>query len=122
MNVLLLEDDERVARGLAAVATTDGHRVFHARTVAEAAELLEKEPIEVFVADMGLAGNEDGLEALRSCKARHPAVARVLMTGARGIGAGGAGQPWELYAAKPFGRAEFRNLLEKAYELVKARS
>lgn len=116
MRVLLLEDDERVAMGLQRIAAGEGHAVHHVRTVAEARAALRDDEFGMFLADMGLANGENGIEALSWAAQHRPGPVRVLMTGA-GTPGRGAGLPWELLYAKPFGRDELLQMIDQAAHL-----
>ncbi|MEF7615817.1 response regulator transcription factor [Aquincola sp. MAHUQ-54] len=68
MRVLVAEDDEGIAAGLAAALRQHGHAVEAAATVAGAWRLLQAEPFELLLLDLGLADG-DGTELLRRVRA-----------------------------------------------------
>lgn len=117
MNLLLLDDDVGVARGLALVARSGGHGLHHATTVADAAAFLDAHPVDVFLTDLRLPGGESGLTALGHCRAAHPQVVRILMTGAATVMAASPDGLWQIFIAKPFGVAAFLGLLDRARAL-----
>jgi DNA-binding NtrC family response regulator len=100
---VLVVDDERSLRLLCRVnLELDGHRVHEAGTLAEARDLIEREPPDVILLDVHV-GPEDGLELLDEVEALDLPVRVVLLSGTSEVGpelrsrvAGVLGKPFEL--------------------------
>jgi DNA-binding response OmpR family regulator len=76
--VLLVEDDEAIASGLARVLTTQGHRVV--RIARGGPALSEAGPdIGLVILDLGLP-DVDGIEVCRRLRAAHPEIAILILT------------------------------------------
>jgi two-component system, NtrC family, sensor kinase len=78
--LLVVDDDEHVRRALKRVLRRARWRVLDAADAAAALPILEREPVQVIVADHRMAGM-NGVELLRAVKSRWPRVQRVLLTG-----------------------------------------
>ncbi|GAA1929454.1 response regulator transcription factor [Nocardioides hwasunensis] len=106
MRVLVVEDDDRVARGLIRALLRHGYRVLRAASVAEALELIDEESPDVALVDMGLPDG-DGGDVVRRLRDQ-PATATIVVT-ARGeehervIGLRAGADD---YVVKPFSLAE----------------
>ncbi|MET8147795.1 response regulator transcription factor [Actinoplanes sp. NPDC049668] len=103
MRITVIEDDDRVARGLVTVLSQAGFEVHRAATAAEAAAAA---PSEVVLVDLGLPDG-DGLDVIRRLRDR-PETAVIVVTArseeherVRGLRAGA-----DDYIVKPFGVAE----------------
>jgi signal transduction histidine kinase/CheY-like chemotaxis protein len=72
--VVLVVDDDELGRQVTA-AQLDAHqaRVMTAASAAQALEILERECVDVLLADIAMPG-EDGYELIRSLRAQHPAA------------------------------------------------
>src|SRR6056297_136853 len=117
--VVLVEDDDGIARPLAAALRTGGYLVDHARTGTEALRAVTPETAAV-VLDLGLP-DVDGVEVCRQLRRRHGADLAILVLTARtgetdvvvGLDAGA-----DDYVTKPFRLAELqarlRALLRRA--------
>lgn len=71
MRVLIVEDDEGIARGLSLALREDGHVVDAVTDVATATAALRAEPFEIVLLDLGLPDG-DGAEVLRYIRAGRP--------------------------------------------------
>lgn len=111
MRMLLLEDDERVARGILRITTTLGHEAVHARKVEEAKNALRTRSFAVIFADLGLAEGESGIDLLRWARGAFPEVRRVLTSGAVRPRDFEIQPPMQLFLPKPFGRTELALVL-----------
>ncbi|MEN6534772.1 MAG: response regulator transcription factor [Bryobacteraceae bacterium] len=107
MNLLLVEDDAGLARSLSQGLGENGFNVVHASTLAEARRLLEEQPVEVVVLDLGLPDG-DGFDLIDGLRAKRPDVPLIVTTARgeldsrlRGL-EGGADD----YLVKPFAFAE----------------
>jgi DNA-binding response OmpR family regulator len=109
MRILVVEDDDRVARGLLTALRHAGYDVNRAATVAAA---LHAPPADVVLLDMGLPDG-DGLDVLRRLR-RSPGTAVIAVT-ARGEERDrvlGLRSGADDYVVKPFGTAELLARIE----------
>lgn len=120
MTIVLLEDDEAIARGLGRLATRLGHELIHARNIREAQSAFDGRAVHVLFADLGLGGGENGIDALLWAKKHAPGTTRVLMSGAMDPATTG-GLSWDKSLAKPFGSQEFSSILESVAGISPAR-
>ncbi len=107
MDVLLIEDDAKVARSLRVGLTEQGYDVTLAPTCAEAETLLSKRTYSLIVLDLGLP-DRDGIELLRDLRSRGTHVPVLVLTArdavqdrVLGLEAGA-----DDYLAKPFAFSE----------------
>jgi len=109
MRILLVEDDYRFARALAAALRRNGYEVDHASTAATA---LAAAPADLVLLDLGLP-DADGVDTCRQLRSATD-VAIIMLT-ARGderdrvIGLRGGADD---YVVKPFGFAELQARIE----------
>lgn len=103
MRITVIEDDDRVARGLVTVLTQAG---FEVHRVATAAQAVRAAPSDVVLVDLGLPDG-DGLDVIRRLR-DHPQTAVIAVTArseeherVRGLRAGA-----DDYIVKPFGVPE----------------
>jgi DNA-binding response OmpR family regulator len=103
MRITVVEDDDRVARGLVTVLVQAG---FEVRRIATAAEAARAVPADVVLVDLGLPDG-DGLDLIRKLR-DHPETAVIAVTArseeherVRGLRAGA-----DDYIVKPFGVPE----------------
>lgn len=82
-SILLLEDELRVAKALGQILCSFGYRVKIARDVPQAKEIFlhEARNFQIFIADYGMRGLEDGLSFLAWIKEQHPQSRRILISG-----------------------------------------
>lgn len=74
-------DDEASLRLLCRVnLELEGHRVLEAGTLAEAREAIEREPVDLVLLDVHIAG-QDGRDLLEELRARDDDVRVVMLTG-----------------------------------------
>lgn len=120
MRVLVVEDDDRVARGLVRALLRQGYRVIRAASVAEALEHLADQPPDIALVDMGLPDGSGG-EVLRRLRDL-PATATIVVT-ARGeehervIGLRAGADD---YVVKPFSLAELLARVEAVSRRTRA--
>ena len=79
-HVLVLDDDEMVLRSLVAFLETEGHEVHGARSVQEAAEIVESTPLDLMLADVYMPDGT-AFKLLEDVKEAHPDLDVVLVTG-----------------------------------------
>jgi len=82
MRILVVEDDVKLARQIAAALTEAGHDLMVVHDRAGALDKTKQKPFELIVLDVILPGI-DGFEVLRRLRSEHMAT-RVLMLTARG--------------------------------------
>lgn len=109
MRILVVEDDDRVARGL---LTALRHAGYEVHRVATAADALKAAPADVVLLDLGLPDG-DGLDVLRELRHR-PGTAVITVTArgeererVLGLRAGA-----DDYVVKPFGTSELLARIE----------
>jgi DNA-binding response OmpR family regulator len=112
MRMLLLEDDERVARGIVRITLALGHEAVWTRTLAESRKVLQELPIDVILADVGLDEGESGLDLLDHARTTYPHIRRALTSGAIRPAGFVVNPPTQVFLNKPFGRAELVTLLQ----------
>ncbi|NUT97412.1 MAG: response regulator transcription factor [Saccharothrix sp.] len=117
MRILVVEDDDRVARGLLTALKHAGYEVHRAATAAAA---LAAPPADVVLLDLGLP-DRDGLEVLRELRHR-PGTAVITVTArgeererVLGLRAGA-----DDYVVKPFGTAELLARIEAVLRRTRA--
>lgn len=103
MRILLVEDDSMIGTGVAEALGSDGHAVDWVRDGRAAEVSMATNDYALVVLDLGLPGR-DGLDVLRSLRARRVAVPVLIMTARdtvrdriAGLDAGG-----DDYLIKPF--------------------
>ncbi|AHI00396.1 response regulator transcription factor [Kutzneria viridogrisea] len=109
MRVLVVEDDDRVARGLVTALRHAGYEVHRVSTVEDA---VRAAPVDVVLLDLGLPDG-DGFDVLRRLR-REPGTAVIAVTArgeererVLGLRAGA-----DDYVVKPFGTAELLARIE----------
>ncbi len=117
MRVLVVEDDDRVARGL---LTALRHAGYEVHRVATAADALKAGPADVVLLDLGLPDG-DGLDVLRELRHR-PGTAVITVTArgeererVLGLRAGA-----DDYVVKPFGTSELLARIEAVLRRTRA--
>lgn len=79
-SVLLIEDDELVARTMARLISLEGYRVVHASTSAAAVESFRTGWFDAVISDLHLPGSS-GVDVLNVVRAYDPDIPVVLVTG-----------------------------------------
>lgn len=117
MRILVVEDDDRVARGL---LTALRHAGYEVHRVATAADALKAAPADVVLLDLGLPDG-DGLDVLRELRHR-PGTAVITVTArgeererVLGLRAGA-----DDYVVKPFGTSELLARIEAVLRRTRA--
>jgi DNA-binding NtrC family response regulator len=75
--ILIVDDEKNIRRTLRMVLESEGHVVHEAGSIAEAEAVLLRESVDVILLDVKL-GDDNGLDLLRSLKARGEDVARSV--------------------------------------------
>lgn len=114
-SLLLVEDDAYVARSLLRMLSGTRFYVLHVTRGDVALECVKRRFFDVVLSDLGLPG-ASGLEVLAAARARNPATALLLMSGAptQASEAAAAALGVVAYLAKPLTRAELAFALQKA--------
>ncbi len=80
LTILFVEDDPTLRMLTGEVLTELGHRVEVSETAEEALGFLDRQPFDVLLTDVGLAGMS-GIDLARQAGARHPELALVIASG-----------------------------------------
>jgi DNA-binding NtrC family response regulator len=78
--ILVLDDDEMVLRSLVAFLEAEGHEIHSARSVQEAAEIVESTPLDLLLADVYMPDGT-AFKLLEDVKQAKPDLDVVLVTG-----------------------------------------
>ncbi|MCG2585388.1 response regulator [Massilia sp. TS11] len=107
MRVLVVEDDELIARGVLAGLRAHGHAADHVASARAAEAALASSHLDAVVLDLGLP-DEDGLALLRRLRARDCAVPMLVLTARDAVPDRVAGlrSGADDYLPKPFDLAE----------------
>lgn len=79
LNVLLLDDHAQTLASVEEFCRAGGHRLLHARSLGEALERLNSEPIDLLVSDLKLAGEETA-PLLKSLAQAQPQLLSLVVT------------------------------------------
>jgi CheY-like chemotaxis protein len=115
VSILVVEDEQQLARMAGMVLTQRGHHVVVVDSFEQAMEHLEAEPFELIISDLGLGTGKNGWDLAQEVRARWPSTRFVLVTGW-----GAAIDPKEAQArgvheviAKPYRIADLRQIAER---------
>ncbi len=78
--LLVVDDEERILSALRRTLRREGYEIVTSESVHEALEILDSRPIDLILSDQKMPGMS-GLEFLEKVAARHPEVARLVITG-----------------------------------------
>ncbi|MEO0162911.1 MAG: response regulator [candidate division WOR-3 bacterium] len=112
--VLIVDDEEDILYGLSVILSRGGWEVLTARSVEEAREILNTQPVDVVVTDVRMPG-ESGLVFLQEIKSTKKDLRTVIMTAKgspemeREVVSMGA----DAYVEKPFDLDYFMGVLKK---------
>ncbi|GIG24562.1 response regulator transcription factor [Cellulomonas denverensis] len=119
MRVLVVEDDDRLARALSRALRSHGYPTEHARGVTEARLALAQVRFAVVLVDLGLADG-DGLAVVRDLRGRPgTAVLAVTARGSEAERVQGLRAGADDYLVKPFGAAELVARIEAVLRRVR---
>ncbi len=79
-NILIVDDEANIRRGLRAILVKEGHQVREAGSAEEALPILQSFACEAAIVDIRMPGMT-GEELLHEIRARWPAVSVILLTG-----------------------------------------
>lgn len=107
MNLLIVEDDAKVAGMLKQGLQEAGYETAHARTAPQAIALLEQGAFDLMLLDLGLPGM-DGIEVLRGLRAKRNSIPVIILTARDGIDdrVKGLNDGADDYLVKPFAFSE----------------
>ncbi len=80
MNILIIDDEAGLRRGLAKRLLIEGYTVYEAAGYRETMQVLREQKIHIALLDLRLAG-EDGHQLLRSIKRTEPDTSIIIITG-----------------------------------------
>lgn len=114
-HILVMEDEETVARGLEMVLEEEGYDVDLAFTGERALETFANKDIDLIVADLRLP-DSDGMEIIKIVKQRRPETEVVVITGYSSVDSAVDAMKIGVadYLAKPFTESEIKNAVGNA--------
>jgi EAL domain-containing protein (putative c-di-GMP-specific phosphodiesterase class I)/ActR/RegA family two-component response regulator len=118
VRLLVVDDDEMVLQATSRLMRSFGYIVVESLSGAEALTLLDQEPFDIVISDIGMPGI-DGIDLLRHVHERDPFVPVILFTGAPDVATAiralehGAFR----YLPKPVSNEEIEKVLERATQL-----
>jgi two-component system response regulator AtoC len=80
MNILIVDDEEGLRKGIKKILSLHGYRVFGAANCSEARDILKKEEVHILLLDLNL-GIEKGLDFLKAIKEEEPLLSAIIITG-----------------------------------------
>jgi PAS domain S-box-containing protein len=120
--LLLVDDEPNVLAALKRLLRREGYRIHATTSVAEAFEILAREPVGVVVSDQRMP-ELSGTEFLRRVKALHPRTVRIMLSGytelASVIGAINEGSIYKFFA-KPWDDDVLRSAIDAAFRRLAA--
>ena len=113
LRILAVDDEERLARLVAKMLGSQGHQVTTATSGEQALALLEREPFDLLISDLGLGVGMNGWELADAVREHYPKMRVILATG---WGAGinpeeAAAHGVQAVVAKPYRARELRELV-----------
>jgi PAS domain S-box-containing protein len=81
IRILVVEDEQQLARMAALVLAQRGHHVKTAESYEEAVQHLDQEPVELVISDLGLGAGKNGWDLAATVRERWPQARFVLVTG-----------------------------------------
>jgi PAS domain S-box-containing protein len=110
--VLLVEDDDLIRLTTTEMLSDIGCKVKEASTAQEALKILDEQPVDILLTDVGLPG-VSGLQLARDVYARRPDLCLVLATGDSGVKSEAA-RLGAVFIVKPYTPKSLRQGLEHA--------
>ena len=110
--VLLVEDDDLIRLTTTEMLSDIGCKVKEASTAQEALKILDEQPVDILLTDVGLPG-VSGLQLARDVYARRPDLCLVLATGDSGVKSEAA-RLGAIFIVKPYTPESLRQGLEHA--------
>jgi DNA-binding NtrC family response regulator len=117
-NVLLVDDDTAVCRIVHRMLSDDRHKVQTCQTVADALEVIEQKPFDIFVMDYKLPDGS-GLDVAERIRSKWGAVPIILISGYDPSDVASTAAKLQIsdFLEKPFSRQIICNAVEKAIGL-----
>ena len=118
---ILLVDDEKIAlRNLEHVLGKEGYAITATQSGSHALELIDSQPFDLVLTDLKME-KIDGMQILRRCKAHHPDVVVIMITGYATLESAVAAMKEGAfhYIAKPFRLDEVRQTVAEALEKIR---
>ncbi len=121
--ILAVDDEASIRKALALSLSGDGHSVIEADSKPTALERLHEQNFDLVITDLFIPTENDGLEILKTCKARQPEAMVIMITAhgsiERAVEAVKAGA--DDFIAKGFTMEELKLRLEKLLEQKRLR-
>jgi EAL domain-containing protein (putative c-di-GMP-specific phosphodiesterase class I)/CheY-like chemotaxis protein len=119
--LLLVDDEENVLRSLVRLFRRDGYRIHTATRVADAFEILAREPVQVILSDQRMPGTS-GTEFLSQVKEMYPDTVRMVLSGYTDLAsvtdAINRGAIYR-FLTKPWDDAELRRQVQDAFRAAR---
>lgn len=117
MNLLIVEDDNKVAQMLKQGLEEAGYKTTVARSAPQAINHLDREPFDMVTLDLGLPGM-DGMEVLRHLRKKHNSIPVIILTARDDLDdrVKGLDEGADDYLVKPFA---FSELLARVKALLR---
>jgi signal transduction histidine kinase len=121
-SILIVDDQEGVRSSLTVAFESQGYRTVGAASAEEALDLLDRDAFDVVLSDLVMPGLS-GFDLMERVRARYPATAVILMTGASSVESavramkGGACD----YVCKPFRLSEIFHVVGRSLEQQRLR-
>ena len=114
-DILVMEDETSLAKGLRMILEKEGYRVDIASTGHGAMDALRKKEFDLLVADLRLP-DMDGMEIIREVREKRPATKAIVITGYPSISSAVDAMKLGVsdYLPKPFWDEDFKAAVEKA--------
>ncbi len=119
-NILVMEDEKVVAKGLEMVLEEEGYDVDLAYTGAEAMEQFSSKAIDLLIADLRLP-DIDGMDIIKMVKAKKPETEVVVITGYSSVTSAVDAMKIGVfdYLTKPFTESEIKVAVDGALKKLK---
>jgi DNA-binding NtrC family response regulator len=120
INILVVDDEQIVLDSVTKHLRNDGYAIQTVLSVRQALVLLDQAEFDIVMTDL-MMPHVDGLEFMQIIKERFPDVLVIMMTGYATISsADQASQQGAFgYIAKPFTKAELKDVVGRAVEKLK---
>lgn len=119
-HILIMEDEEVVARGLEMVLTEEGYNVDLAFTGEQALETFANDDYDLLVADLKLP-DADGMDVVKTVKDEKPETEVVIITGYSSVNSAVDAMKMGVfdYLTKPFIEDEIKEAVEGALKKIR---
>jgi two-component system, probable response regulator PhcQ len=116
--ILIVDDETEILETLRRSLRREGYQILTASSGSEALQIMSSEEIDILISDIDMPGMK-GVELLNHVRRDHPAVVRMLLTGAASlesaIDAINTGEVHR-YLTKPWNTAELRATLRQTVD------